>query len=145
MPRNVYSEINLHVVWHTKGSRHLIKLAFEKRGYEHIRRRARSVDGVFIHGIGGTTNHIHLVAAVPPTLLVSRWIGQVKGGSSHDINEQVPAMGGVFEWQTGYGVVSFGAKDLPWVVAYVRDQKRHHQQDTWQDRLERITRPEADG
>jgi len=145
MPRNVYSEINLHVVWHTKDSRHLIKPAFEKRIHDLIGRRARSADGAFIHEIGGTADHVHLAAAVPPTLLISRWIGQVKGGASHDINERLPAMGGAFEWQTGYGVMSFGAKDLPWVAAYVRDQKRHHQQDTWQERLERITRPDADG
>jgi len=145
MPRNVYSEINLHFVWHTKDSRHLIKPACEKQIHDLVRRRAHSADGVFVHEIGGTSNHVHLVVAVPPTLLLSQWIGQVKGGSSHDINEQLPVMGGVFEWQTGYGVVSFGAKDLPWVIAYVREQKRHHERDTWQERLERIIRRASDG
>ena len=44
------------------------------------------------------------------------------------------------EWQTGYGVVSFGAKDLPWVVAYIQNQREHHARAGTHDRLERITR-----
>jgi len=35
-------------------------------------------------------------------------------------------------------VVSFGTRDLPWVVDYVRNQESHHSSRTVQDRLERI-------
>jgi putative transposase len=142
MPRNVYTEINLHLVWHTKESRFLIKPEMRETVYDVIRRRACSEAGVFVHEIGGTMNHIHMAVTIPPTLLISEWIGKVKGGSSHDLND-MPIFGGLFEWQTGYGVVSFGAKDLPWVVAYVRKQIRHHQENTWEDRLERILAPEG--
>jgi putative transposase len=114
MPRNVYSEISLHVVWHTKGSRFLIKPHAEQAVYDCIRRRAIEPGEVFVHEIGGTGSHAHLAATVPPTLLISEWIGRVKGGSSHDLNE-LPVFGGSFCWQTGYGVVSFGTKNLPWI------------------------------
>ena len=43
-------------------------------------------------------------------------------------------------WQAGYGIVSFGTRDLPWVVAYVRNQKKHHADGTTHDRLERTDR-----
>jgi putative transposase len=142
MPRNVYSEINLHVVWHTKEGRFLIKPDMQETVYDHIRRRAIAPGEVFVHEIGGTMNHVHVAATIPPTLLISDWIGKVKGGSSHDLN-QLPIYGGDFGWQTGYGVVSFGRKDLPWVKRYIRDQKKHHDQETWQERLERITLPDA--
>lgn len=46
----------------------------------------------------------------------------------------------VAEWQTGYGVVSFGAKDLPWVAAYIQNQREHHARGNAHGRLERITR-----
>jgi chlorite dismutase len=39
--------------------------------------------------------------------------------------------------QTGYGVVSFGAKDLEWVVNYFRNQKEHHKKGTTVERFER--------
>ena len=142
MPRNVYSEINLHIVWHTKNSCSLIKPEMEQTVYDHVRRRAVDPGEVFVHEIGGTANHIHMAVAIPPTILISEWIGQVKGGSSHDLNE-LAIYDGDFHWQTGYGVVSFGTKDLPWVKEYIQYQKRHHDQKTWQERLEQITHPDA--
>jgi hypothetical protein len=36
-------------------------------------------------------------------------------------------------------VVSFGTKDLEWVVNYVRNQREHHGKQSVVDRLERIT------
>jgi hypothetical protein len=42
----------------------------------------------------------------------------------------------------GYGVVSFGTKDLAWVKTYVREQRRHHAQGHVHDRLEKITSDE---
>jgi putative transposase len=49
----------------------------------------------------------------------------------------------VLQWQAGYGVVSFGTKDLDWVKAYIQNQREHHAQGTAQDRLERITQEET--
>jgi putative transposase len=84
-----------------------------------------------------------VAVTVPPTLMPSEWIGQLKGGSSHDVNQAVGKRQKVLQWQVGYGVVSFGTKDLPWVVDYIRDQRDHHAKRTAQDRLERITQPDA--
>lgn len=44
----------------------------------------------------------------------------------------------VLQWQKGYGVVSFGTRDLEWVVDYVRNQKERHRVGNLSDRLERI-------
>jgi len=42
-----------------------------------------------------------------------------------------------FKWQAGYGVMSFGTKRLPYVVAYINHQKQHHSRQTTEDALER--------
>lgn len=65
-------------------------------------------------------------------------IGQFKGYSAHEVNSQVGRGDKILEWQASYGVVSFGTRDLPWVLAYVCNQKEHHARGTTQDRLERI-------
>ena len=48
----------------------------------------------------------------------------------------------VLDWQTGYGVVSFGTSDLKWVVDYVHNQKERHASAKVFERLERITEME---
>jgi putative transposase len=80
--------------------------------------------------------------SVSPTLNVSQWIGQIKGASAHHINHRM-ANRGLLERQTGYGVVSFGTKGLPRVVAYIRNQKEHHACGSTPERLERVERVEA--
>jgi putative transposase len=50
----------------------------------------------------------------------------------------------LLDWQGGYGVVSFGAKDLEWVKRYVRNQKEHHARGTTHERLESIEWLEPD-
>jgi hypothetical protein len=38
---------------------------------------------VLLHAIGGTGGHVHLPVTVSPTLLVSEWIGELKGAAAH--------------------------------------------------------------
>ena len=136
MPRNVYSEINLHITWHTKQGAAVIVDDIERQLFQFIKQRMAETSGVDLRAIGGTTDHIHLAVSVLPTLNISEWIGQIKGASAHYINRRV-ANRKVLEWQTGYGVVSFGTRDLAWVVDYVRTQKEHHACGTAHERLER--------
>ncbi len=137
MPRNVYSEINLHFVWHTLNNVDLLTNTIESQCHHYIQHRVLQEKGIIFHEIGGTENHVHLVVSIPPTLLISKWIGELKGASSHYINHRT-ANRKLLEWQTGYGVVSFGTKDLEWVKRYVHNQKEHHKRGTIYERLERI-------
>jgi putative transposase len=143
MSRNYYSELNLHIVWHCKLSSPLLTSQIEPLAHRFLRIRVIETPGAFVHEIGGIETHVHLAVTVPPTLLISDFIGQLKGGSSHDVNQQFGRQKNL-EWQAGYGIVSFGTRDLPWVIEYIRRQREHHARGTIHDRLERITQ-EDDG
>jgi putative transposase len=138
MAKDAYHELFVHLVWHTKDSAGIIPPEAEDWIHEIIRQRLLEPGGIFVHQIGGTRNHVHAVARINPTVAVARWVGQVKGGSSHDINA-ANRLGVHFEWQSGYGVVSFGAKDLEWAVRYVANQKEHHLKGSLLERLERFS------
>lgn len=142
MSRNFYSEINLHIVWHTKGSTPLLTPATEPIAHRCLKQRIMDTRYAFVHEIGGTETHVHIAVTIPPSLTPSTWIGELKGGSSHDVNQQVSTRDKVLQWQGGYGIVSFGTNDLPWVVEYVRNQREHHVKQSVHDRLERITHPD---
>ena len=144
MSRNYYSEINLHLVWRTMTSAPLLADSVESLTHRALRKRIVDTAGAFVHAIGGTDDHVHLAVTVPPTLTVSEWIGALKGGSAHDVNQQAGKKQKVLQWQNGYGVVSFGKRDLPWVIDYIRNQRAHHATGTIHDRLERIEQLETD-
>ena len=136
MPKNVYSEINLHMTWHTKNNAPVLIDVIEDRLHHYLEHETRKTKNVFFHAVGGTSNHVHLAATIPPSLLISEWIGKLKGGSSF-INHEI-ANRKLLDWQEGYGVVSFGTKDLKWVIEYVKNQKEYHARGTMKKRLERV-------
>jgi putative transposase len=143
MARNYYSEINLHIVWHAKDSLPLLTPRVEPLAHRFVKQKAVSIDGVFLHDIGGTETHLHLAVSIQPTVVISELIGQLKGLSSHEVNQQIGLRDKTLQWQTGYGVVSFGTRDLEWVNRYICSQREHHAQGRAADRLERITESDA--
>ena len=143
MSKNYYSEINLHLIWHTKDSLPLLTPQVEPLAQRYVRQKLINTEGVYVHEVGGTETHMHVAVSIPPTVLISELVGQLKGGSSHEVNQQVGRRDKTLQWQTGYGVVSFGTGDLDWVKAYVRNQREHHARGEASDRLERITQEDA--
>ena len=141
MSKNVYSEINLHFVWHVKQSLPLISEAIEPGLWRFLRSYSLRTDGLIFHEVGGTEWHVHIAVTIPPTLTISEWIGKLKGASSHHVNHEL-VNHKLLDWQRGYGVVSFGTKDLQWVINYIRNQKEHHAKGTTVQRLEKITNDE---
>jgi putative transposase len=138
MSGNYYSEINLHITWHTKDSLPLITARIEPVLYGYLRQRIVNTPGMFVHQIGGMETHIHLALTVQPTIQISDLIGQLKGSSSHEVNQTLSQRDRILQWQSGYGVVSFGTGDLEWVIDYIRRQKEHHAHGRIHARLERI-------
>ena len=144
MSRDVYHEMFMHFIWHIKAGLTPMSEEMQQDVYKTVRRRALEPGGLYVHEIGGTENHVHMVVRVRPTLLISEWIGRVKGGSAHDINE-MDRWRKRLQWQTGYGIVCFGESNLVWVKRYVQSQKEHHANGTAVDRLERTDSPDGDG
>jgi putative transposase len=138
--RNYYAEINLHVTWHTKEHAALLIPKVEAAAHHALRGKCINTPGVYIHAVGGIATHVHLCLSVAPTLTPSELVGQMKGFSAHQVNQKLGSK--LLEWQTGYGIVSFGTRDLEWVKAYVLNQHERHASGTIEDRLQRITERE---
>ena len=73
--------------------------------------------------------------SLSPKYAIADFVGKLKGAASHWVTH-VLKYPGEFDWQRGYGVVSFGSKHLSLVIKYVRSQKEHHQRKTAIDVLE---------
>jgi REP element-mobilizing transposase RayT len=113
-----------HFVWSTKNRLAVIDPVFESDLYRVIAAKAQEMEA-FVHAIGGTEDHAHLVVSIPPKVAPAKFIGEVKGNSSHYVNHIIkPDF--EFYWQDEYGVLSFGEKNMPSIVRYIQNQKKHH-------------------
>jgi REP element-mobilizing transposase RayT len=119
-----YVQLYYHLVWATKNRTPLLTTEVEPVIHGYIRSKAVGL-GATVYALNGVADNVHLVAAIPPSTAVAKFVGQVKGVASTRFNK-VGSNGGPFSWQAEYGAFSFDQKRLPNYVGYVVNQKEHH-------------------
>jgi putative transposase len=135
MAQNYHAELFYHYIWRTKDRRPLIVSELEARIWASIKNRCVQLDAIPIE-VGGMPDHVHLLISAPPTLTPATFIGQLKGGNSHFINESLrPAFH--FRYGEGYGVLTVAKRNVPAVQRYIQNQKEHHAKETTNATMER--------
>src|SRR5262249_51891969 len=122
-----YWRLFYHIVWGTKNRLSLIESVWEAELHGYIWGKATALECI-PHAINGMSDHLHVVISIPPKLSIATTIGKLKGSSSHYVNERY--MDSAFAWQAEYGILSFSERSLSRVVDYVKNQKKHHADDT---------------
>jgi REP element-mobilizing transposase RayT len=127
------------VIFATKYRKPTIRNAVQGRLYEYVGGTLRAKNGRLIE-IGGTKDHVHILAHLSPTRAVAEVIRDVKANSSKWMNEQTQATG-KFEWQKGYGAFTVSYSQIPSVKRYIQNQEEHHRTKTFQEEyIEFLTR-----
>ena len=118
---HTYAQNVVHVVFSTKDRRKVIHREFRPKLWAYITGICRNLD-IYVHSVGGTEDHIHVLVQVPPILTLSKAVATIKANSSRWASEQ----GHKFAWQQGYGAFSVSASVIPVVVRYIGSQEEHH-------------------
>jgi len=116
----------LHCVFSTKDRANLIR--DRERLWQYIGGIARAKN-IPLLGIGGTSNHVHALIALPPVLPLAKVIQDLKGNSSKWLGET----GQRFAWQRGYGAFSGSESGREAVLAYIARQEEHHRKWSFED------------
>ena len=125
-----------HLVWATHDRQPFLQPQIEEALYAYILKKAGELD-TYIHAINGWLDHTHIVASIPPKHSV-KWVVQgLKGAGSHYVNFSLRPPQFHFGWQRGYGYLTMGESQCERAIAYVRNQKAHHEQQTVNAWLER--------
>jgi len=112
------------VIFSTKKRRHLIKAEIQSELYAYLAGTLRNLDSPCL-AIGGTSNHVHLLAALSKKAALSDLVGELKKSSSKWIKTRGPAYQH-FAWQEGYGAFSIGRSQVQVLKRYIARQEEHH-------------------
>ena len=123
-----YWRLFYHAIWGTKNRLALIDSAWEADLHGYLWGKATALECT-PHAINGMPDHIHVVISIPPKISIATTIGRLKGASSHRVNEAFVSHHS-FAWQAEYGVLSCSEKSLSTIVDYVKNQKKHHAENT---------------
>ena len=128
---STFTNLLYHIVYSTKFRQGLIVPALRERLYQYIGGIVREKKGILLQ-IGGTQDHVHILAKLSPTFAISDVLKDVKTNSSKWVNEgdivQVR-----FEWQTGYAAFSVSESQVGKVREYIQTQEEHHRKKTFRE------------
>ena len=118
---HTYAQNVIHVVFSTKERCKTISAEFQPKIWGYAAGICKR-QGIFVHAIGGTEDHVHLLIQVPPVMALAKAVVTIKSNSSRWANEE----GHKLAWQQGYGAFSVSASIVPTVARYIQNQEAHH-------------------
>jgi putative transposase len=87
-----------------------------------------------LYQIGGISDHLHIVTHLHPSVALASLVKDIKIASSEHIKalDLFPLFNG---WQGGYGAFTYAFKDKDRLIAYVKNQEKHHKTDSYKEEL----------
>lgn len=128
---HTYYQNYYHIVWSTKERMPLIPQESKDRVFEYVFGAMKSA-GCAPLVVGGMTDHIHILAEVPPKYAVSEIIREVKVCTSKWVSSTILSCG-QFAWQEGFGSFTVSASKKDIIFRYIHNQEMHHQSKTFKE------------
>jgi putative transposase len=135
---NVY----VHFVWTTKYREQLLSnKRMRYKVWQYIRNNAKE-HKIHVDHISGYSDHCHCLVSLSPNQSLGDVMKQIKGESSHWINENrhlFPELGDItFEWQDGYFASAVSPSMIARTRQYIKNQEEHHLQVSFEDEYKEV-------
>lgn len=115
-----------HIVFRTKDGFPFITESWEGELFKYLVGIIKNQKG-FVIEINGMPDHIHILVCLGPCDF-SAFMREVKSGSSKWAKQYSPK----FSWQRRYGAFTVSESAVEAVRKYIRNQKEHHKQQTFE-------------
>jgi putative transposase len=128
---HTYINLLIHGIFSIKDRLPLIESEMKAELLPVIGGIVRNIKGK-AYAINGTTDHLHILMSLPPSLSASEAMQKIKANSSRWIHEKWPKQK-AFGWQEGYGAFSVSKSNVPDVIKYIDTQEEHHRKMTFKE------------
>ncbi len=130
MPQS-YCNLLYHFVFSTKGRQPWLHDETLARAHQYLGGAIRDEGGIALI-VGGTSDHVHILAKLHQDKAVSAVIRNIKSNSSgwiHKTFTELPQFG----WQAGYGAFTVSASQVEKAREYILKQEEHHKTRSFQE------------
>ena len=133
---NTYMQLLFHVVFSTKNRGRTLPDDHRDSLYKYIWGIHKN-HKCHLYRIGGVDDHVHILAGLPTTMAISKFVQEVKAASSHWLKSQSAFP--MFEcWQDGYGAFTVSHRDKDTVIEYIKGQVEHHRRTSYLDEFRQL-------
>ena len=129
---STFLSLHFHLVFSTKEREPSIKPEWRTRLHQYL---GGSVNGLGAHSeaVGGTADHVHLLAELRATHLLADFMRDLKKGSSKWVHDELSLK--TFAWQEGYAAFTVSASATDDVRRYIENQDEHHRDRSFREEL----------
>ena len=125
---STFTRLHYHIVFATKHRQPTIPPETAPQLHAYLGGCLRRVNCTPME-IGGVSDHVHILTAIPPTLKVSEIVGDIKSASSAWMHREQKQ--GAFWWQEGYAAMTADHFQVDELKRYIRNQEAHHAKRTF--------------
>jgi len=138
MPQSL-SAVYLHLVFSTKERRPFLRdSATRLELHAYVGGISKTLECPPII-VGGTEDHVHLLARFGRTITQAEWVKELKRVSNLWLKQRDRKYAD-FQWQGGYADFSVSPSDLHQVKEYIAKQDEHHRKLNFQEELRKLLR-----
>jgi len=129
---STYLSLYYHLVFATKGREPTIATAWRRQLHKYM---AGAVEGLGAECevVGGTADHVHLLAKLRATHTLADFMRELKKASSKWAHEEMSQQD--FAWQEGYAAFTVSASAADEVRRYIENQEEHHRERSFREEL----------
>lgn len=133
---HTYSQLLYQIIFHTKRNEKTLLKNKRKDMYAYMASIINNQKS-FTYEIGGTNNHVHIIARIHPSIAISNLVKDIKLSTSKMIKFKglFPKFDG---WQQGYSVFSYSQRELDILIKYAMNQEKHHKEESSRDEYKRL-------
>ena len=128
---DTYTQLYIHIVFAVKGRHALIPKQHKTELHQYITGIITNRKQKLIQ-INSMPDHIHIFVGITPDIAISDLVRDIKVSATKFINQR-RWVAGPFRWQEGFGAFSYSHSQLDDVVAYIRNQEKHHSRKTFRE------------
>jgi putative transposase len=127
----IFAQFYIHIILAVKGKQSLICMDYREELYKHISEFVNNRKNKLI-GIGGVSDHIHILLRISPNVIISDLIKEIKLHSTEFINKSrnVPDK---FYWQEGSGCFSSSQSQQENDIKYIKNQEEYHKEHSFKE------------
>ena len=128
----------LHIIFSVKNRKPLIPESIELDLFRYIGGLCKKLECPPLE-VGGYKNHVHILCMLSKKVTLSTLVAKVKSKSSKWIKSKGSTYTS-FYWQNGYGAFSINSSQVTTIRSYIRNQKEHHQNISFEEEYRNILR-----
>lgn len=115
--------LHVHLIFHTLDNRKSIKGEWRKQLHAFLGGCLKTA-GCVPEAVGGTHDHVHILAGIRATHCIADVVKDIKVASSKWVHNEIGHR--MFAWQGGYGAITVSPSQIPRVKNYIANQMEHH-------------------